>query len=81
VHAEITENTLRAVPSILDQDGYHDTSPGPSTDDPAALGHLISTPETARWRTDVAGGNPPKVPGWPEGAPGTVICRGTSIYL
>jgi hypothetical protein len=42
VHAEITENTLRAVPGILDpgQDGYHDTSPAASTDNPAAVGHL-----------------------------------------
>jgi DNA invertase Pin-like site-specific DNA recombinase len=46
VHAEITENTLQAVPGILDpdQDGYHDTTPATSTDTPAALGHLISTP-------------------------------------
>jgi site-specific DNA recombinase len=48
VHGEITENTLLAVPGILnpDQDGYHDTNPAPSTDDPAAVGHLISTPRT-----------------------------------
>jgi site-specific DNA recombinase len=46
VFVEITENTLRAVPGILDpgQDGYHDTSSAASTDTPAAVGHLISTP-------------------------------------
>ncbi len=45
VYAEITDDTLRAVPAILDpgQDGYHDTSPAPSTDNPTPLGHLIST--------------------------------------
>jgi hypothetical protein len=40
VHAE---NTLRAVLNP-GQDGYHDINPATSTDDPAALGHLISTP-------------------------------------
>jgi hypothetical protein len=71
VHAEITENTLKALPGILDpsQDGYHDTSPAPSTDDPTPIGHLISTPRTypgahqasgrfpapeARWHTGYA---------------------------
>jgi hypothetical protein len=46
VFAEITENTLRAIPSIMNpgQDGYHDTTPAPSTDNPTPMGHLISTP-------------------------------------
>jgi hypothetical protein len=46
VQAEITENTLRAVAGILDpgQDGYRDASAATSTDDPAPMGHLISTP-------------------------------------
>jgi len=50
VHAEITENTLRAVTAILnpDQDGYDDTNPAASTDDPAPIGHLISTLEGTR---------------------------------
>ena len=34
-----------------------------------------------RWHTDVAGGNPPEVPAWPGTAAGSVICRGTSIYI
>jgi hypothetical protein len=44
VFAEITENTLRAIPAILDpgQDGYHDPDPG----EPIAMGDLFNAPLT-----------------------------------
>ena len=44
VHAEITENTLGAVTAILNpsQDGYYDTNPAPSTDNPTPLGPLVT---------------------------------------
>ena len=50
VFAEITENTLQAIPGLTDpgQDGYHDTSPQASTDDPAPMGHLNNTPRAGR---------------------------------
>jgi hypothetical protein len=49
VFAEITENTLRAIPGILDpsQDGYHDTAPNPHNADVgelASLGDLFNAP-------------------------------------
>jgi site-specific DNA recombinase len=46
VHAEITENTLKAVPGTLDpdQDGYQDTDPASSADETVDLAHLFSTP-------------------------------------
>ena len=45
VFAEITENTLQAIPGLTDpgQDGYHDTRNGPGTSDPAAMGDLTNT--------------------------------------
>ena len=40
VFVEITDATLAALPGILDpsQDGYHDTSPDPSTSQPTPMG-------------------------------------------
>ena len=48
--AEITESTLQAIPTITDpgQDGYHDTSPQTSTDDPAPMGDLSNTNRSGR---------------------------------
>ena len=45
VHAEITENTLKALPAILNpaQDGYDDTSEQVSCD-PAAMEDLFEAP-------------------------------------
>jgi hypothetical protein len=45
VHAEITENTLKALPAILNpaQDGYADTSEQASCDLPA-MEDLFETP-------------------------------------
>jgi hypothetical protein len=50
VFAEITENTLQALPAITDpgHDGYHDTSPQTSNDDPAAMGDLTNTNRVGR---------------------------------
>ena len=44
--AEITENTLQAIPGIIDpgQDGYHDTGTQDSTDQPAPMWDLTNTP-------------------------------------
>ena len=46
--AEITENTLKAIPGILDpsQDGYHDTHPDPDAVEPIFMGDLFNTPLT-----------------------------------
>jgi hypothetical protein len=45
VFAEITEATLQAIPAITDpgQDGYHDTSTGADTAEPAAMWDLTNT--------------------------------------
>ena len=45
VFAEITENTLQALPGLTDpsQDGYHDTCTNPATSDPAVMGDLTNT--------------------------------------
>jgi hypothetical protein len=52
VFAEITENTLQAIPAITDsgQDGYHDTSPDPGTGTgkPGSMGDLNNTPRSGR---------------------------------
>jgi hypothetical protein len=50
VFAEITENTLQAIPGITDpsQDRYHDTSTQTSTDDTAPLWDLGNTPRVSR---------------------------------
>jgi hypothetical protein len=49
VFIEITENTLQAVPGIIDpgQDGYHDTSTQASTTDPAHMWDLTNTNRAA----------------------------------
>ncbi len=45
MYAEITENTLQAIPAITDpsQDGYHDTSTEADTADTAAMWDLTNT--------------------------------------
>ena len=50
VFIEITENTLQAIPGILNpgQDGYHDTAPEPGTSEPAPMGHLNNTHRVCR---------------------------------
>jgi site-specific DNA recombinase len=50
VFAEITENTLQAIPGITDpsQDGYHDTSTQTSNDTRVPMGHLNNTPRSGR---------------------------------
>ena len=52
VFAEITENTLKAIPGILNpgQDGYHDTDPNPDAGEPITMGDLFNAPlTTAMW--------------------------------
>ncbi len=51
VFAEVTENTLQAIPGITDpsQDGYHDTSTdAPDTGQPAAMWDLTNTDRLGR---------------------------------
>jgi hypothetical protein len=53
-NTENTENTLQALTGIMDpsQDGYHDTSIGADTAQPATMWDLTNTLENARWHID-----------------------------
>jgi hypothetical protein len=50
VFAEITENTLQAIPGLTDpsQDGYHDTSTEADPADTALMGDLSNTNRWSR---------------------------------